>query len=52
MTLLCDCGSHAVTIINQSYSEGSAFEEYECETCGRNGSFQHDDVTGTTSMAA
>jgi hypothetical protein len=48
MTLICDCGSHAITITNQSYGDGGAFEVYECETCGRTGTLHHDDVTGTT----
>jgi hypothetical protein len=39
MTLVCECGSHALEITSQSYGEKTAFEAYKCEDCGRTGSY-------------
>jgi hypothetical protein len=47
-TLACECGSLELAITAQSYHGDSAFEGYECETCGRTGTLDHDPVTGTT----
>jgi len=39
MTLYCgNCGSAALEITSQNYSEKCAFEAYECENCGGTGS--------------
>lgn len=42
-TLRCQCGSGALVIERQSYSDDSAFEQYRCETCKQ---------TGTLTMVA
>lgn len=46
MTLVCECGSPAIEIVDATYPEdddgrptGSAFERYECQDCGRTGSY-------------
>lgn len=51
MTLSCQCGSVALTITSQSYNGDSAYEAYECETCGRTGALDHDGTTGRTSLS-
>lgn len=48
MTLLCsNCGSYALEIEAQSYSDERAFEQFRCEDCGATGSLTHDSL-GTT----
>lgn len=52
MTLQCTCGSYALTITTQSHPEnGTAYESYECEDCGRTGSFTHDTTTARTTLS-
>lgn len=46
MTLVCQCGSPALRITSQSYTEDSAFEAYKCESCGATGSLSYDELTG------
>jgi len=46
MTLVCECGG-VLTIVNQSYSEDRAYEQFECENCGRTGSMTHNGKTTT-----
>lgn len=43
MTLVCQCGSSALEITDQSYSETSALEVYECQSCGATGTLTMDD---------
>ena len=39
MTLYCgNCGSAALEITSQTYSEQRAYEAYKCENCGGTGS--------------
>jgi hypothetical protein len=38
MTLTCCCGSKALTIDEQDYSEHRAYEVYVCQHCDRQGS--------------
>lgn len=41
MTLQCSsCGSRALSITDQSYSEKIAFEAYRCDNCGATGSLR------------
>lgn len=48
MTLVCDdCGSYDLRIEHQSYDDESAYEAYECQSCGAEGPLSHDS-TGTT----
>lgn len=46
MTLVCQCGSHALAIVDQSYGEDSALEVYECEDCGATGTLTMQDRGG------
>ena len=46
MTLVCECGSPAIEIVDATYPEdadgrptGTAVERYECQDCGRTGSY-------------
>jgi hypothetical protein len=48
MTLRCSCGSYDIRITAQSYGDQSAFEGYECGTCGRTGSLTHTEYGSTT----
>lgn len=51
MTLQCsECGSYALEITSQSYSDTSAFESYECEDCGATGSLVHEDKPPRTDL--
>lgn len=51
MTLHCsNCGSYTLEITEQSYSETSAFEAYECEDCGATGSLTHEDNPSRTTL--
>jgi DNA-directed RNA polymerase subunit RPC12/RpoP len=52
MTLRCsNCGSYALAITSQSYSDTSAFEAYECEHCGATGSLRHEDRPPRTELS-
>jgi len=53
MTLICECGSHAIEIVEQNYPtddqgnpDGLAFEKYECAHCGRTGGFRFGERNG------
>lgn len=51
MTLRCsECGSYALEITSQSYTDAGAFEAYECEHCGAMGTLTHDDHPPRTSL--
>ena len=40
MTLMCECGSLALSFEEQAYPEDApAYERYRCESCGRTGSY-------------
>ncbi|GAB6862354.1 hypothetical protein ACFR97_07270 [Haloplanus litoreus] len=46
MTLRCECGAHDIEIVDAIYPEddegravGSAVERYECQACGRTGTY-------------
>jgi len=50
VTLVCECGSPAIEIVDATYPEdadgrptGTAFERYECQDCGRTGGFSFGD---------
>jgi hypothetical protein len=51
MTLRCDCGSHAIEIVDADYPAESgmagARETYECQDCGRTGTLHADDRGNT-----
>lgn len=47
MTVTCECGG-ALVLINQHYNAETAFERYECESCGRTGSLHIGRETRTT----
>jgi len=52
MTLRCSsCGSYALEITAQSYSEKRAFESYKCESCGATGSLTHEDSPPRTMLS-
>lgn len=43
MTLVCEsCGSYELSITSQTYTETTAFEQYECDACGATGTLRHD----------
>jgi len=47
MVLQCKCGG-MLEITEQSYPEnGLAFEQYECVSCGRTGTFKFGEQNGT-----
>ena len=44
MTLRCsNCGSGALSITDQTYTEETAFEAYKCDNCGARGSLRFND---------
>ncbi|MCD2199099.1 hypothetical protein LPA44_04190 [Halobacterium sp. KA-4] len=52
MTLVCECGSPAIEIVDATYPEdangnptGTATERYECLDCGRTGTYAFGDGT-------
>ena len=52
MTLRCArCGSHALEFTVQSYTETHLYEGYRCENCGAEGSYEVDDVTGSSQLS-
>lgn len=52
MTLRCsNCRSYALEIAEQSYSDTSAFEAYECEDCGATGNLTHEDNPPRTTLS-
>ncbi|WP_435346048.1 hypothetical protein [Haloarchaeobius sp. HRN-SO-5] len=52
MTLRCaQCGSYALSITSQSYTDTRAFESYECDDCGATGSLTHHDNPARTSLS-
>lgn len=52
MTLLCsNCGSYALAITEQSYSDTSAFEAFKCEDCGATGNLTHEDNPAQTTLS-
>lgn len=46
MALRCDCGG-ALELTGQSYGDDSAFESYECVSCGRRGTYSFGGPTET-----
>jgi len=52
MTLQCsNCGSYALEITAQSYSDKRAFESYKCESCGATGNLTHEDSPPRTTLS-
>jgi len=45
--LACKCGSVDLEFVEQEYpDDGLAYERYECESCGRKGSYQFGNQNG------
>jgi hypothetical protein len=52
VTLRCsNCRSYALEITEQSYSDTSAFEAYECKDCGATGNLTHEDNPPRTTLS-
>jgi hypothetical protein len=48
MVLRCECGG-SLELTGQSYGEETAFESYECVSCGRTGTYSFGGATDSMS---